>query len=134
MLMKLLALVAIASLLPPTGMSATATSVCTPGPFIVFFKPDSSILRQEQIVVLDNVIEIAGECGRTSHLSGHADTAEDATIVRDRLRAVQNYFASRGLFTESGNMTDEGAEDLRVTTGPKVSERQNRRVEIIFTS
>jgi outer membrane protein OmpA-like peptidoglycan-associated protein len=117
-----------------SGLPAAATSICTPGPFIVFFDPGSSILKREQTEILDNVIEIIGDCGMTSHLSGHADTAEDAKIVRNRLRAVQGYFAARGLFSKPANVVDEGTTNLRVATGAKVSERQNRRVEIIFTS
>lgn len=132
--MTVRAIVAIAAALLLSGLPAAATSLCTPGPFIIFFDRGSSILKHEATETLDNMIEIVGDCGMTSHVSGHADTAEDPKIVRNRLRAVRGYLAARGLFTKSANMVDEGMTNLRVATGAKVLERQNRRVEIIFTS
>lgn len=126
--------VAAGLLLAVTAAPVRGTMSCAPGPYVIFFEAGSSVLRREQVDILDTVIENAGYCGSVSHLDGHADTAENPGIVRDRLRAVAGDLAARGLFVKRRNMVDRGATRPRIETGARVSERQNRRVEITFAS
>ena len=106
---------------------------CTPGPYVVFFAWQSSAIHREAVATLDNAIESSGDCGSmTVLLAGHSDTSEAPSISRDRIRAVSNYLASRGIFVKRRNMLATGARELRVRTPPNTQEAQNRRVEMIY--
>ncbi|MCW3848280.1 hypothetical protein OF829_13625 [Sphingomonas sp. LB-2] len=105
---------------------------CTPGPYIVFFDPDSSAIKKDAAEILDIAVENQGSCGSVAVLAGHADTREKRGVSALRLKAVSNYLASRGVFVNPRNMLDFGARELRVKTPPNISERQNRRIELTY--
>jgi OmpA-OmpF porin, OOP family len=129
-----------AILLAMTAFSASAgpasnepTTICVPGPYTVYFDPASSAIAREAVRILDATVENAVYCGSiTVSIAGHSDTHEPSTLAEDRVRGVRNYLAARGLFAQEKNLKAFGASRLRVETGPQVSERMNRRVEIFF--
>jgi len=116
-----------------TGAAPPLMHTCTPGPYIVFFDWSSSALKKQAVEILDNAVQNEGDCGpMTVVLAGHTDTSEPATLSRQRLKAVSNYFASRGIFVKRRNVLDYGARQQRVATAKGVNEPRNRRVEIIY--
>ncbi len=118
--------------LPPCGKAAI-----TPGPFLVFFDWDRSIVTTEAMQILDRAAEQYAATGQTSvALAGHADkSGKDDYNVRlsqRRADAVKAYLATKGV--PDGVITTEAFGESRplVDTADGVREPQNRRVEITF--
>ena len=109
----------------------------TPGPFLVFFDWDKSIITPEAAAVLDRAAEQYAATGQTSvALAGHADKsgtdAYNVGLSQRRADAVKAYMASKGV--ADGSITTEAFGESRplVDTADGVREPQNRRVEITF--
>jgi len=115
--------------LPPPALH-----VCSPGPFIVFFESDVPFLGEAARKTLETATTVAGDCGDARIvLAGHIDTNEKAGLDKRRIEVVRDYLAARGIPRSYIRSEALGSRKMRVTTGPNVSEAQNRRVEIIFT-
>ncbi|HSI18816.1 MAG TPA: OmpA family protein [Sphingomonas sp.] len=110
-----------------------AAHVCTPGPFIIFFDADDARVDREGLAILDNVIPQAGNCGSDRALiAGYADTSENPRLARERIEVVRAYFLAHGFPRRNIIVRAYGIRHQRVATGRGVSERQNRRVEIVY--
>jgi outer membrane protein OmpA-like peptidoglycan-associated protein len=116
------------------GMSGPARSMsCTPGPFIIFFESGNAYVDDEALKILESVRQMAGTCGyMRTMLSGYTDTEEDQKLARKRVDIVRAYLGAHGIPRSDIIVRAFGAKQQRIRTGPNVSERQNRRVEIIF--
>ena len=122
----------IAAPLPPCPPAAI-----TPGPFLVFFDWDKSLITAEGAQILDRAAEQYAATGQTSiALAGHADkSGKDDYNVRlsqRRADAVKAYMATKGV--PDSVITTEAFGESRplVDTADGVREPQNRRVEITF--
>lgn len=124
------AAVAMLALGPPRPARA---DVCTPGPYIVFFDADSAHVEGDGLDILDHAAHAAGNCGSSRALiGGFTDTRENPRMARERIKVVRAFFLAHG-FPESDIIVwAYGTAHQRVATGPGVSERQNRRVEIVY--
>jgi OOP family OmpA-OmpF porin len=116
------------------GMAGSAQSFsCTPGPYIIFFESGTAFVDENGMEILDNARHGAGGCGSTRPIiSGHTDTREDKKLAQKRVDVVRAYFEAHGIPRSDIVTTALAASRPRVPTERNVSERQNRRVEIIF--
>jgi OOP family OmpA-OmpF porin len=122
---------------PPPPLPACPPAAVTPGPFLVFFDWDKSLVTAEAAAVLDRAAEQYAATGQTSvSLAGHADKsgtdAYNVGLSQRRADAVKAYMASKGV--PDGVITTEAFGESRplVETADGVREPQNRRVEITF--
>jgi len=106
-----------------------------PPPFIVFFDPGSMALTPDAKRTLDFIVEAnESACSWPSAVvRGHSDTRERSSISRARANVVLRYLRKRGWRIQQVHSRAFGAANLRVTTQQGVNERQNRRVEILYT-
>lgn len=112
-------------------------TVCTPGPYIVFFEWDKSDITPEAAGILDNAISNYQSCGNAQvMLAGHADRSGAASynvgLSQRRADSVRAYLEGRGI--PGGVISSEafGESRPRVETADGVRELQNRRVEITY--
>jgi len=106
---------------------------CAQGPYMVFFTSGSAVLKEDARAILDNAISAVDNCGPTHQLiAGHTDTAEAPNLADKRARTVRAYFIAHGVPEDDIDYMGFGATKLRVATAAQVSEKQNRRVEVIF--
>lgn len=125
----------VSALALPMMLAAPVQAVsCFTGPYIVFFEPGNAYLDVDARETLDHASNGAANCGygRTL-LAGHTDTNEEASLAQKRVDVVRAYLAAHGIPNEDIVGTAFGSSQQRVRTGPHVSERQNRRVEIIVS-
>jgi outer membrane protein OmpA-like peptidoglycan-associated protein len=122
---------------PPAPLPPCPPAAVTPGPFLVFFDWDKSIITAEAAAVLDRAAEQYASTGQTSvALAGNADKsgsdAYNVGLSQRRADAVKAYMATKGV--PDGSMTTEALGESRplVDTADGVREPQNRRVEITF--
>jgi len=121
----------------PAPLPPCPPAAVTPGPFLVFFDWDKSLVTAEAAAVLDRAAEQYAATGQTSvSLAGHADKsgsdAYNVGLSQRRADAVKAYMASKGV--PDGVITTEAFGESRplVETADGVREPQNRRVEITF--
>jgi len=121
----------------PTPTPTPIETVCTPGPYIVFFDWDKSDITPEAAGILDNAISNYQNCGNASvMLAGHADRSGAASynvgLSQRRADAVKGYLSARGI--PGGVIGTEafGESQPRVATADGVRELQNRRVEVTY--
>lgn len=106
---------------------------CLPGPFVIFFDADDAYVDKQGMETMGYARDIARECSmRTLLLEGHSDTLENAAIARKRLEVVRTYFVSHGIPRDDISTKFYGSKQQRIATGPRISERQNRRVVVNF--
>jgi OOP family OmpA-OmpF porin len=122
----------VAAPLPPCPPAAV-----TPGPFLVFFDWDRSVITPEAAAILDRAADQYASTGQTSvTLAGHADKSGKAdynvALSQRRADAVKVYMTGKGV--AAGVITTEAFGESRplVDTADGVREPQNRRVEITF--
>jgi outer membrane protein OmpA-like peptidoglycan-associated protein/opacity protein-like surface antigen len=122
----------------PAPLPPCPPAAVTPGPFLVFFDWDKSLITAEASAILDRAAEQYAATGQTSIvLAGHADrsgTEEyNMRLSQRRSDAVKAYMAGKGV--PEGSMTTEAFGESRplVETADGVREPQNRRVEITFS-
>ena len=122
----------IAPPLPPCPPAAV-----TPGPFLVFFDWDRSVITPEAAAILDRAADQYASTGQTSvTLAGHADKSGkpdyNVALSQRRADAVKDYMTKKGV--APGVITTEAFGESRplVDTADGVREPQNRRVEITF--
>jgi len=122
----------------PAPLPPCPPAAVTPGPFLVFFDWDKSMITAEAAAILDRAAEQYAATGQTSvQLAGHADkSGKDDYNVRlsqRRADAVKAYLATKGV--PDGSIVTEAFGESRplVDTADGVREPQNRRVEITFS-
>ncbi len=122
---------------PPPPPPPPVETVCTPGPYIVFFEWDRSDITPEAASILDNAISAYQNCGNAQvMLAGHADKSGAASynvgLSQRRADSVRSYMSGRGI--PDGNISTEafGETQPRVDTADGVRELQNRRVEVTY--
>jgi OOP family OmpA-OmpF porin len=127
----------LASLIFNFGEPAAPPPPVTPGPFIVFFDWDKSVITPEAASILDNAAQAYATTGQASvMLAGHADKSGSDSynvgLSQRRADAVKTYLTGRGV--PGGSVSTEAFGESRplVETADGVREPQNRRVEITF--
>ena len=110
----------------------------TPGPFLVFFDWDKSIVTPEAQAILDRAAEQFAATGQTSvALAGYTDTSGTADynlrLSQRRADAVKAYMTTKGVPEAAMTAQGFGETNLLVQTADGVREPQNRRVEITFS-
>jgi outer membrane autotransporter protein len=123
----------VAAQLPPCPPAAV-----TPGPFLVFFNWDQSMITAEAAAILDRAAEQFVATGQTTvQLAGHADKSgkDDYNIGLSQRRAdaVKAYLSSKGVPGSATATEAFGESRPLVDTANGVREPQNRRVEITFS-
>ncbi|WP_166430617.1 OmpA family protein [Polymorphobacter arshaanensis] len=128
---------------PPAPMAEAAPlppcppAAVTPGPFLVFFDFDKSLITPEASAILDRAAEQFAATGQVSvALTGNTDTSGSAdynmALSQRRADAVRNYMVGKGVPGGAASATGVGETNLLVQTADGVREPQNRRVEIVF--
>ncbi len=122
----------------PAPLPPCPPAAVTPGPFLVFFDWDKSLITAEAAQILDRAAEQYAATGQTSvALAGHADkSGKDDYNVRlsqRRADAVKAYLATKGVPDTSIVTEAFGESRPLVDTADGVREPQNRRVEITFS-
>jgi outer membrane protein OmpA-like peptidoglycan-associated protein len=121
----------------PAPLPPCPPAAVTPGPFLVFFDWDRSIITPEAAAILDRAAEQYAATGQTSiALGGYADKSGkpdyNVALSQRRADAVKAYMVGKGV--ADGVITTEAFGETRplVDTADGVREPQNRRVEITF--
>ena len=122
---------------PPAPLPPCPPAAVTPGPFLVFFDWDRSVITPEAAAILDRAAEQYAATGQTSvTLAGHADKSGkpdyNVALSQRRADAVKAYMTGKGV--AAGVISTEAFGETRplVDTADGVREPQNRRVEITF--
>jgi outer membrane protein OmpA-like peptidoglycan-associated protein/opacity protein-like surface antigen len=123
---------------PPAPLPPCPPAAVTPGPFLVFFDWDKSLITAEAASILDRAAEQFAATGQTSVvLAGHTDTSGNADynmrLSQRRADAVKAYLAGKGVPETAMTTEAFGQTRLLVETPDNVREPQNRRVEITFS-
>ena len=122
----------------PVALPPCPPAAVTPGPFLVFFDWDKSLVTAEAAAILDRAAEQFAATGQANvALAGHSDTSGTAEynlrLSQRRADSVKSYLASKGV-PEAAMVTEAfGETRLLVETADGVREPQNRRVEITFS-
>ncbi|WP_167649485.1 OmpA family protein [Polymorphobacter fuscus] len=122
----------------PVALPPCPPAAVTPGPFLVFFDWDKSLITAEAAAILDRAAEQFAATGQANvALAGHADTSGTAEynmrLSQRRADSVKAYLAGKGV-PEAAMVTEAfGETRLLVETADGVREPQNRRVEITFS-
>jgi len=112
-------------------------TVCSPGPFIVFFEWDKSDITPEAASILDNAVSQYQSCGNAQVMvAGYTDTSGTAKynqgLSQRRADTVKAYLTSHSIPDASVTTNAFGETNLRVQTADGVREVQNRRVEVTY--
>ncbi|MBC7799821.1 MAG: OmpA family protein [Gemmatimonadaceae bacterium] len=123
---------------PPQPLPPCPPAAVTPGPFLVFFDWDRSMITAEAASILDRAAEQFAATGQTSvMLAGHADKSGkddyNVALSQRRAEAVKAYMATKGVPDAAMAMEGFGESRPLVDTADGVREPQNRRVEITFS-
>lgn len=122
----------------PVPLPPCPPAAVTPGPFLVFFDWDKSLITAEAATILDRAAEQFAATGQANvALAGHTDTSGSSEynlrLSQRRADAVKAYLAGKGV-PEAAMVTEAfGQTRLLVETPDNVREPQNRRVEITFS-
>lgn len=129
---------------PPAPVAAPAPplppcppAAVTPGPFLIFFDWDRSVITPEAAAILDRAAEQYAATGQTSvMLAGYADKSGkpdyNMALSQRRADAAKRYMAGKGVAEGVINTEAFGETHPLVDTADGVREPQNRRVEITF--
>ena len=122
----------------PAPLPPCPPAAVTPGPFLVFFDWDKSLITAEAAAILDRAAEQYAATGQTSvQLAGHADKSGkddyNVKLSQRRADAVKAYLAGKGVPADAMGTEAFGEGRPLVDTAAGVREPQNRRVEITFS-
>lgn len=128
---------------PPAPVVAPPLPPCppaaiTPGPFLVFFDWDKSLITAEATQILDRAAEQYAATGQTSvSIGGYTDKSGkddyNVKLSQRRADAVKGYLATKGV-PDTAMVTEAFGESRPlVDTADGVREPQNRRAEITFS-
>ena len=123
---------------PPPPLPPCPPAAVTPGPFLVFFDWDRSVVTAEAASILDRAAEQYMATGQTRIvLAGHADKSGsddyNVKLSQRRADAVKAYLAGKGVGGDAIGTEAFGEGRPLVDTADGVREPQNRRVEISFS-
>ena len=109
----------------------------TPGPFMVFFDWDKSLVTAEAASILDRAAEQYAATEQTNIvLAGNADRsgteAYNMQLSKRRADAVKVYMTSKGIAETAITTEAFGESKPLVDTADGVREPQNRRVEMTY--
>lgn len=111
-----------------------AEAPCLPGPYIVFFDWDSSMISPDAATILDSTVSSTAGCGGAAiRIDGYTDRSGsdryNMGLSTRRADAVRDYLVSHGT---TANLSTQafGESNPRVPTADGVRELQNRCVEI----
>ena len=116
-----LALVSISTL---TGQSSLAKlTICTPGPYIIFFKHGSSIEGENVGPILDNVVPNHDGCPDARMvIDGHIAAGEPEALSMARAEMVWGYLVAKGIARKQLYLRDLGSTEPR-NNDPAISAR-----------
>ena len=102
--------------------------------FVLYFVEGTTTLTPESQPTLDALRKAIGPTSDVQ-ITGYTDTTGDADsndkLSLDRAVQVRAALVDQGLPVGNAKVTGRGQRDLKVPTGPNVSEPANRRVEVI---
>ncbi len=122
---------------PTPEPAPTPSPVAAPGPFIIFFDWDKSVITPEAGAILKAAAQAYKDTGQSAvKLAGHADKSgtdayNDALSAR-RSAAAKAYMVGQGVPADVIATESFGEGKPLVETADGVREPQNRRVEITF--
>jgi OOP family OmpA-OmpF porin len=121
----------------PAPLPPCPPAAVTPGPFLIFFDWDRSVITPEAAAILDRAAEQYASTGQTSvMLAGYADKSGkpdyNLALSQRRADAAKRYMAGKGVAEGVINTEAFGETHPLVETADGVREPQNRRVEITF--
>ncbi len=121
----------------PTPLPPCPPAAVTPGPFLIFFDWDRSVITPEAAAILDRAAEQYASTGQTSvMLAGYADKSGkpdyNMALSQRRADAAKRYMAGKGIADGVISTEAFGETHPLVDTADGVREPQNRRVEITF--
>lgn len=123
---------------PPPPLPPCPPAAVTPGPFLVFFDWDKSVITTEAAQILDRAVEQFKTTGQTSvAVAGYTDTSGkddyNQKLSMRRADAVKAYMVGKGVPDTAVATEGFGETKLLVQTADGVREPQNRRAEITFS-
>lgn len=106
---------------------------------MVFFDPNSAALTDQAKAILDWAATAYSKCSNARVLmAGHTDRVgtDEANLALSRVMAdgVRQYLIAKGVPARQFDVVSFGERQPLVPTEDEVSERQNRRVEFVFSS
>ncbi len=122
----------------PAPLPPCPPAAVTPGPFLVFFDWDKSLITAEAAQILDRAAEQYAATGQTSvSIGGYTDKSGkddyNMRLSQRRADAVKAYLATKGV-PDTAMVTEAFGETRPlVDTADGVREPQNRRAEITFS-
>ena len=121
----------------PAPLPPCPPAAVTPGPFLIFFDWDRSVITPEAAAILDRAAEQYASTGQTSvMLAGYADKSGkpdyNMALSQRRADAAKKYMAGKGIADGVISTEAFGETHPLVDTADGVREPQNRRVEITF--
>ncbi len=126
-----------AAVAPAPEPAPAPAAVAAPGPFIIFFDWDKSVITPEAASILKAAAQAYKDTGQSSvKLAGHADKSgtdayNDALSAR-RSAAAKAFMVKEGVPADVIGTESFGEGKPLVDTADGVREPQNRRVEITF--
>ncbi len=102
--------------------------------FTLYFVEGTTTLVPDSVPTLEALRKAIGPTSDVQ-ITGYTDTTGDADgndkLSLDRATQVRAALVDQGLPVANAKVTGRGERDLKVPTGPNVSEPANRRVEVI---
>ncbi len=106
-----------------------------PQVFTLYFVEGTTQIAPDSMATLDQLRKIVTPTSDVQ-ITGYTDTTGDAAsndqLSLDRAIEVRAALVQQGLPVGNARVTGRGQRDLRVPTGPGVSEPANRRAEVII--
>ena len=129
-----------AAVCAPEGARAqdpTASGVCPPSEFVIYFEWDRAVLGPSALETIDNAIAAGAGCniGEVA-IVGHADTSGSPSynlgLSERRASAVRDALLARGIVSDAIVTRASGETELARATRDGVREPINRRVAVSF--
>ena len=106
-----------------------------PRAFTLYFVEGSTDLTAESLPVLAELRQVVTPASDVQ-ITGHTDTVGDGAandrLSLERAMQIRSALVKQGLPVDNARVTGRGERELRVPTANGVSERANRRVEVIL--
>jgi OOP family OmpA-OmpF porin len=106
-----------------------------PQVFTLYFIEGTTTVAPESMATLDQLRRMVTSTSDVQ-ITGYTDTTGDPAsndkLSLDRAIGVRAALVQQGLPVANARVTGRGQRDLRVPTGPGVSEPANRRAEVII--
>ena len=108
-----------------------------PQKFILYFLPDSNLLKQESDAFLPQIIQtILARRSTDIVISGHTDTVGSKEynyrLSLERAKTMFDILVANGAAPDHIKVTSHGEGNLLVKTPDEVAEPRNRRVEVVI--